>query len=134
MRMKKQKNGTAEPYHLELPIGLTITDQLLLLKSGLTNSNILTDLFKIVLGFFGILTRSISILPTIVPDAEIYAIAALMGMAVGRPAARIKQKIERRIRTIKDQNSAVEATVWKLASQLNAFQAQFPESNLTRKQ
>jgi hypothetical protein len=137
MRMKKRKDGKAKPYNVDLSVGLTITDQLLLLKSHPGYRDLRPYLLRFlkVLGLFVKslrFTADLLALPSIVRVDKVVDLMDSTYNAIEGQTSRLKEEIEKTVRTIKNQRSAVEAIIMIQAMQRSSFEQQFPESILSR--
>jgi hypothetical protein len=135
MRMKKRRDGKAKPYNVDLSVGLTITDQLLLLKAHPGYRDLrpyLLKFLKVLSVFVKSLqfTADLLALPSIVRVDKVVELMDTTHKAIEGQASRLKEEIEKTVRTIKNQRSTVEAIIMIQAMQRSSFEHKFPESIL----
>src|SRR5262245_34137427 len=135
LRMKKVKGGKIKPYNVELSIGMTITDQLLLLSNHPGYRDFrpqLVWLMKIV----GFVVQSVRVtvelfaLPSIIRVDKVVELMNSASDTLKANAEELQRKIEETVRTITNQRTAIEAVMMIQAMRRTAFENQFPESNL----
>ena len=133
--MKKVKGGKIKPYNVELSIGMTITDQLLLLSNHPGYRDFrpqLVWLMKIV----GFVVQSVRVtvelfaLPSIIRVDKVVELMNSASDTLKANAEELQRKIEETVRTITNQRTAIEAVMMIQAMRRTAFENQFPESNL----